>query len=256
MNIVRIYAGLGNQIFQYAFGRSMALNGIEVHYDLSWFKMPANPPRPFALNRFRTSIIAEDFRKQKTIHETDPMGYTFVPEYLTTENANFFGYWQHQKYVEKVLPILKQEFRLLPFLYGEKYLELKEKITLEESVGIHVRRGDYLTKGHVLLPIEYYKEAIRKVNGKLFIFSDDIEWCKEQFPSTSIFVREVDFLSFDLMRRCTHKIIANSTFSLWTAMLSDEPGRVIIAPRRWRLRDDQEEKINEQKFIPEHWIRI
>jgi len=262
MNVVKIYAGLGNQMFQYAFGKSMEANGIKVCYDLSWFAKPADPPRPFALNKFRTDISVGGFMNKKTIHESDSEGYTFNPEYLTMEDVNFFGYWQHQGYVQNVLPLLREHFKVRPKLYTERYLELKEQIVCSESIALHVRRGDYLTKGHHLLPIEYYAKALdmlveKKVEGKVYVFSDDVTWCKENFiGSHFVFVNEVDYLSFDLMRLCPHKIVANSTFSWWAAMVGDIYNGMTMAPLRWRLRDDQEEKIKEQGFIPEHWIRI
>jgi hypothetical protein len=254
MNIIKIYGGLGNQMFQYAFGRQMAENGIEVAFDISWSNQPHDPPRPYGLDKIRTTVQISSFIKTiPTIHEAD--FYRFNSVFQKLDNHNFFGYWQNIQYIQGILPQLKEEFKIRPDFLTDEYVRLKTKIVLEkESIALHIRRGDYLTKGHHLLPIEYYTEALKQVEGTLYIFSDDIPWCKTQFEN-AIFVDLPDYLCLDLMKTCTHKITANSTFSWWAGILGDTDGK-IFAPKRWRLNDKEENVIEEEKFIPTNWIRI
>lgn len=263
MNVIKLYGGLGNQMFQYAFGKLMEVQYDRiVRYDISWFSKPQQDViRLFQLNKFRTKLLSfpEGGMLPKTkISEGDQDYYMYNPQVLGLDNTYFFGYWQNRGYVEPILSILKEEFKVLNNLYTDTYIELKEQIISTESIGIHIRRGDYLTKGHHLLPISYYKEALSLIalelgTYQLFVFSDDIPWCKEQFPE-AIFVNEVDYLSFDLLRLCKHKIVANSTFSWWASMIAKSG--IIIAPIQWRLSDDQEERIKQQQLIPNTWIRI
>lgn len=86
------------------------------------------------------------------------------------------------------------------------------------SVSLHVRRGDYLTyvDHHPPVTKYYCEDALDYVGDydNLFIFSDDIKWCKENLKFKNItFIEEEDYLSLYLMSQCNHNIIANSSFS-------------------------------------------
>jgi len=256
MNIIKIFGGLGNQMFQYAFGKGMEAN---VAYDTSWSDKPHDPPRPYGLNKFRLGGITMVNANSglPIIHETDL--YRYNSEYQKLSNHYFFGYWQHVKYIEPILSVLKDEFKVQSMFLTEKYFNYKEQIFSGESVALHVRRGDYLTKGHHLLPLEYYKNALSIIKDeerecKIFVFSDDLEWCKVNIPN-AIYVDLPDYLSLDLMRYCTHIITANSTFSWWAGVLKVKSG-LVFAPLRWRLNDAEEDVINQEKFIPDNWLRL
>lgn len=253
MNVIKIYGGLGNQFFQYAFGKMMETNGIEVKYDLSWYydnsikihpKRWAAFPRPYRLDEFNTNVKVGSFLNQKTIREN---GVDL--SLLKTDNCNFQGYWSSFKYSEAILPVLRQEFSLRSISYTEEFLKVREAIAGVNSVSIHIRRGDYIGReGFQVLPLKYYFESLLKVKGDLFVFSDDIPWCKnnfkEDFFSRKItFVDLEDYLSLELMKLCKYNITANSTFSRWAAYLNDNPEKVVIAPPRWGLSD------KDDKFI-------
>ena len=257
MNVIKIYGGLGNQMFQYAFGRAMQLRGSDVAFDISWFNKPSTEvPRPYGLSRFRVSPKISPLLSQPVVHEDASTYYRYIADYLTKENTNFFGYWQNQQYIQPILPTLKEEFKLRKDQeFPVSFIQLREVILQKECVAIHIRRGDYLTKGHHLLPIEYYTTALLETGNSIpIVFSDDIPWCRQYFKG-AFFVEEPDYLSFDLMRLCKHKITANSTYSWWAAMLGKEDGK-IFAPKRWRLNDTEESTIEEEKFIPDNWIRL
>jgi len=111
---------------------------------------------------------------------------------------------------------------------------------------VHVRRGDAIGKEqwHPVQPIEYYQHAIEIVKewepGIVFIvFSDGIDWCKQNFPADFIFVSPehvaiadvVDHEELLLMRLCSEHIIANSSFSWWGSWLSGNPR--VVYPEDW-----------------------
>jgi hypothetical protein len=92
--------------------------------------------------------------------------------------------------------------------------------------------------------------------GQVYVFSDDIPWCRANFPKNFIFVDIIDYLAFDLMRVCKHHIIANSTFSWWAAYLNDNPDKVVISPKKWR-KDLNDPSTCDPMFInPTGWILL
>jgi len=95
----------------------------------------------------------------------------------------------------------------------------------------------------VITDNKYYKRAIDLLNNKvgdieLFIFSDDIEWCKRNisFQENQFFIEpniSNAFADIYLMSLCKHNIIVNSTFGWWGGALNDNPTRIIISPKIW-----------------------
>ena len=259
MNVIKIYGGLGNQMFQYALGLAMEKAGTKVQYETSWFNHPQTPPRPYSLDKYGIAIETGSFLFQSTIHENG-----FIPDLLKRNNINLFGYWQYLSYYETVWNQVRKIFQVSEQYYTKKYLGLKERIIKNNSLSVHVRRGDYVTiPGHVVLPFLYYLEALELMPDaeEIFVFSDDIPWCKEKFKKSYFdipitFVDVEEYLALDLMRLCKHKIIANSTYSWWAAMLSDNIFQKVIAPKIWRENPMEQVKMEDGSFIPNEWIRI
>ena len=132
----------------------------------------------------------------------------------------------------------------------------------DQSVSIHVRRGDYKNdKRFDLCSYVYYEKAVKYIlnvfredNIKFYIFSDgEID--------LSIFndicyqvIRHSEMCGIDLylMSKCKHNIIANSTFSYWGALLNENSRKIVVAPK-YAYR----EKALYRKFpVPEEWIKI
>lgn len=126
------------------------------------------------------------------------------------------------------------------------------KIVREESVAVHVRRGDYLhltKQGFYTLSISYYLESIKTINSKLknvtfYFFSNDIEWCKNNFG----YLDNTEFVDHEannnnnnnstiddlyLMMKCKHFIVSNSTYSLWACYFGMTENSVIVGPKKW-----------------------
>jgi hypothetical protein len=260
MNVIKLMGGIGNQFFQYAFGRAQKENGIRVTYDLSWMETRTSKhpvyPRPYRLNMFNTDVPANRFKDQHTIEEYK---VGFDMSLLKKDGFNFVGYWQYLDYFKDILPILKEEFKLKDTVKTAEFHKYRELIEGCESVAVHVRRGDYLLhrKGHFnTLPFKYYVDIVSRVKGSLFIFSDDIPWCKERFTRDYFdrditFVQSEDYLEFELMRLCKHQLTTNSTFSWWAGLLNDNPEKIVVCPDHW-LGEENSAHLH----YPEEWIKV
>lgn len=265
MNVVKMRGGIGNQMFQYAFGKVLALNNKQVAYDISWYvphrTETALYPRPFRLPFFQvTDLYIKDFVQGNAVVYEKRVG--FNPAVFTLKNENNFdGYWQYLPYYEGIIPQLKEEFQLRTDYYTDPFMKVAERIWNTESVAVHVRRGDYLLHRvgmFTSLPTKYYFDAFQYVKGDLFFFSDDIPWCKntflkEYFPNRRItFVDMEDYLCFELMRFCKYHITTNSTFSWWAAMLSDYKDKQVIRPRHYLGEPEEKSDLH----YPKHWVKI
>lgn len=220
MIIVQLQGGIGNQMFQYAAGRALAIrNNTHLKIDLSFLKngvLEENVDyRNYGLNNFCIieDIINEEdlnrfvrkskfFSKLKISWFNKKTGYRLpVPKifwqkghgydsefFSLPTNSYLIGYWQNVKFFAGREEIIKHDFmfRNLP---DESNALLLNRIKNCESVAIHIRRGDFKN-----LPVlgtidaRYYINAInylveKSVNPALFFFSDEMEWVKENFNS-------------------------------------------------------------------------
>ena len=250
MNVVKIYGGLGNQLFQYAFGKVQELNGTDVRYDLTWFKYERGDEwsyfgRLFRLQEFGLDVKSSLFLEQPTVLDAGK----YNPALLQLKNKNFFGYWSYFEYSHHILPLLRQEIQLKSEFYTDPYLKLKKEITSNESVSVHIRRGDYVGReGFYIIPPSYYYRLIREVPGNIYVFSDDLPYCRnvfrqEYFDRKLTFVDLPDYQCFDLMRQCSHNITANSTFSQWAAQLNPNPQKIVITPPKWEILREQQKLV-------------
>ena len=283
MIVVKIRGGLGNQMFQYAAGRMLALaNTCELKLDLSWFKLSLSDTtaRKYELGVFE---IAENFssftetaylRLASAIPFLTPCykkeaSFNFDPSILKSGvNTYLDGYWQSYKYFQLIHDVIQNDFKFKYPLTGEN-IRFAEQVTADaNSVAVHIRRGDYISNRnnvafHGICPLSYYSDAVERIRAQFaaahfYVFSDDPSWVRENFPCDSSFTI-VDHNTPDnaaedlrLMTLCKHHIIANSTFSWWGAWLCRNPGKVVIAPQRWF----NDPRMNSQDLIPDTWIRI
>jgi hypothetical protein len=234
MNVVKFAGGLGNQLFQYAFGQAIQQSsGAPTFYDKNWYVKPTDPLRPYLLDKFPLNISFADgdslerYREART--ENEPI--------WGRDNVAYSGYWQDPSYLTPTLTEqLRKAFHVKEEFYTDNFKTLLEDILSHNSIALHVRRGDFVNHPrHLVLSLSYYRSALLymssfKKDVKVFIFSDDIPWCKENFGEVT-FIEENDYLSFELMRACKHFIISNSTFSWWPAYLS--LNSTVIAPGNW-----------------------
>lgn len=289
MVIVKLNGGIGNQLFQFAFGKNIASqNKIKLKFDTTPFS--ADIDRSFKLKFFNidhgiadntdltyftknnTFIkrffnffeIAKPFRYKRYYKEN---GFKFNKNTKKLKSKNLYleGYWQSEKYFKDISEIIKKEITLKDGL-DKKFDDLVEKIKNNVSVSIHFRKSDYLLEKHSSiysnLDNNYYQKAIEIINKTtknplFFIFSDDVNWVKNniKLPSTSVFVsngKNKDYEELILMSKCKNNIIANSTFSWWGAWLNKNSYKTVIAPKNWF----KDKNTNTEDLIPNNWIKI
>jgi hypothetical protein len=158
------------------------------------------------------------------------------------------GYWQVHQIPESMADDLRREFSFREAPVG-KNLEMHRRIkNTENSVAVHIRRGDYTleAEGNIALPMTYYASAITQLTRELrdptfFVFSDDIDFARDNLPGdiAAVFVDHNSASSahedLRLMSSCRHHIIANSSFSWWGAWLGSGAAGIVIAPRNWMV---------------------
>ena len=228
MITVNIIGGLGNQMFQYAFGYAISkensikikldISGFDAYdlrdYELGLFNIEENselkPAYGFLLNQLNgknnTSII-KIFRKVlRGLLRFTKFYYQEKKEFVFDEDVfgikkdvYFYGYWQNEKYFKKYRKELLDIFTLKSI--HPKSIEYQQQIIKSEAVSLHIRRGDYVTDNHTnsvhgTCDVRYYKRAVMEVlkskkKAHFFIFSDDLDWAQSNldFIDNKTFIR-------------------------------------------------------------------
>lgn len=288
--------GLGNQMFQYALGRNLSLklntslkldltllknnnveNAILRDYDLKIFNIQENFATEKEIEYYNGKITNNYFLKGINKIKKKIQGhnlilqkfYHFDPEILKlSDNKCLVGSWQSYKYFVENSDIIKEDFKFKNELKG-KSLEIAQEIYGSNSICLNVRRGDYVThpiysKTLGFVGLEYYQKSIDYIktkikDPKIYIFSDEIEWCKENLKLEIPFYivgheyKGEKFSQYlQLMTLCKHFIIPNSTFAWWAAWLSNNQDKIIIAPKIWY----KDESYNTKDLLPDNWIKI
>ena len=287
MIISKIHGGLGNQMFQYATGRRIA-NDKKVALKLdttAYGNQPSSETvRKFELQNFNFKIdlaSADEIQKIKypfgifsksmrLIKQKVFRQYNigFRPAILKV-SGNYYldGYFKNEQYFKSIEEIIRQEFTLKEPLGPAGQAAQDDMLHTNLPVSLHIRRGDYVQDKNTLsyhgaLPLSYYESAISHLSQKigpfhLFVFSDDITWAKENlhtdFPTTFVSKPEIsDYQELILMSLCKHNIIANSSFSWWSAWLNSNPNKIVLAPKKWLAKTGNDF----YKEIPPSWIKL
>ena len=218
-----------------------------------------SPLRKFLKNKFlryvaHPRIVYEDPSRFNELSNT-----TGSPIWLV-------GHWQSEAYFRRINSIIINDFTFRTVVRDD-INELLTKIDSSVSVSMHIRRGDYLSDrktrsilhsldmGYYARAMDYFDSALK--HCRYFIFSDDLDWVRDRFPKSkeAILValnrgRE-SFIDMWLMSRCKHHVIANSTFSWWGAWLGGFNSKIVIAPRKWYLKES-----NYLSPIPQGWVKL
>jgi hypothetical protein len=284
--------GLGNQMFQYAAARTLSLRlKTELVIDLSFYELHRNKSwnRSYELDIFdlRTSVRNKNFKgvtmcRLKEIFEkfawkienllpfglfADICPFTYDNRFEQLKNGiMLFGYFQNETYFQNYVEEICQDFTFIQPL-NEQNQVIADEILACNSVSIHIRRGDYLSDKNAAntfanLSLAYYHAAIQHIinnvkEPRFFVFSDDMEWAKQQFDEYSCYFVNVNhgknsYNDMRLMSICKHNIIANSSFSWWGAYLNNHSEKIVIAPENWFI--DNEKNIS--NLLPKKWIKM
>ncbi len=282
--IVEMIGGLGNQMFQYAFGRALAerlgrplLLDIEgfANYPLRRFQLPrfgapcevaaGSLAKRLRLQRSRLGrFLPNTFKIQEIREKTH--AYQEVEPILQSRPAYLSGYWQTERYFFHRRQGVLEDFTLRAAPSGVN-AELLRQIQGSQAISLHVRRGDYVsnpttTAYHGVCGVDYYGEAAKRImqglaSPRFFVFSDDIAWAKENLrlnaPCTYIGHNgDEPWEDLRLMSACKRFVIANSSFSWWGAWLSEEKAKRVIAPMRWFATTEKDTRDQ----VPETWERL
>lgn len=293
MILVQLSGGLGNQLFQYAHGRSLAVaNGDELLLDLSQLQESQRPdtpttPRVYELHRYNVKAtvaapaIVQRFRKSiesggrkrrlmnwlRNMHVMKEGVGEYCP--LLRGNTYVLGTWQSESYFRDVRHLLDTELRLRVPLSAETQRSLT-RIESVNAIAIHFRRGDYVTNPdttafHGVCPPDYYRNGIAYMREKVenpvfFVFSDDVPAIRGELSGVSDVVfpaanpPERGHEDLALMAACKHHIIANSSFSWWGAWLAQTTSQIVVAPARWFL--DEAFQAQVSTLLPKHWVQL
>lgn len=276
MIIVRLWGGLGNQLFQYSFGQYIEGRGRQkVVYDIASFGTSDQ------LRKLEICSLIPDL-PLKNVRFTEYTGlknrlyrllFQCVNSYLTEKEFNikflenakgtFFlqGYWQDKIYAE----FFPRQRVIDKWKTPESLVTTESAIrSADTPVSLHVRRGDYFSSKNIgiygVCTEEYYEQAINRVelaikgNKSFFVFSDDLQWVKDHIslPMSTVFVSNYEVPQFAyiyLMSLCKVNIISNSTFSWWGAYLNRCVDKLVIAPSRWIFTSNE-------TLALDNWIKI
>lgn len=285
--IVELTCGLGNQMFQYAFAKALQKHlQVPVLLDKTWYDTQDNSTQ-FSLDIFnvdleyatntqiekakaRVSKLPGLLRKMFGLKKHNiaySQSFDFHDEYLLPNDFTYFsGFFQNAKYLKG----LEQELKSIFYYdsnnfsdFGKQRLELI--LQAKNSIFIHIRRGDYCKLGWEL-GMDYYKRAIQYImdrveEPKFFIFGATDMSFTEQFQknlglnennsvnlSEKTITQDNQHEDMFLMCYCKHAILANSSYSFWSAYLNNDANNIVIAPTPWLLDNDN--------IICDDWIKI
>ncbi len=247
--VMRLFGGLGNQLFQYAFLFALSRQGGKARLETSSYEH--DDKRVCELHHFRVSLPIEGgpppwaFRKSripaclrslfaapKYPHFREEKRHGFDPGLAAPPRRHtyFKGYFQTEQYFLHCREQLCREFRLKTPLTPEN-ARILEDIRSCCSISLHIRRTDYLSARQNLRPA---------------------------LPHVHVDINDggTGYFDLELMRNCRHHIIANSTFSWWAAWLNEHAEKIVIAPRIWFNREEGDRYHTDDALIPGSWLRI
>jgi len=265
---------LGNQMFQYA-----GLRGIAAHRGYDWVV-----PEPITygdsnyglFDCFKMSSVKKDNFGLLKAESLQTGCFHFNQDAFDRwpDATNLHDYFQSEKYFKNVEDIIRKDFTFKNDIMASCLEVMNE---YEDPIFIHVRRGDYVNQpdNHPPLPVSYYKNALEKYfkdDTPVFVFSDDLDWCRENFKDDRFLIPTenqlyeqtadtndgrvksfVPYYDLCMMSLCIGGIIANSSMSWWGAWLIETPTAPIVAPVPWFGKNYSH--YNMDDLIPVGWFK-
>ena len=286
--VVHLVGGLGNQMNLYVFGKALQHKGFDVVFDarVGGYKGHAKEYlvmkegggnfkksikiRNLELINFDISLpidlnfdkelffdLVDKDRAKIPANERLKYPYKFLmnsEQVYSLDNIapyTYFNGYGNVSYLKLLHSEIRKDFQLKVPLSPSNTALKKHILDTQDSIFLHIRRGDYLVLKHIYVQLggKYYSGAITHIKSKIakphiFVFSNDIVWCERQFLATlsDECKKGVGFefvvnngegnaaQEMELMRSCQHAIIANSTFSWWAGYLIDNPNKIVLAP--------------------------
>lgn len=288
MIIVPLQGGLGNQMFQYAFGRGVS-TALDRRLVLDLTMLPTGKGehrRTYGLDVFpiRSGVLrlglgrdergngvvsasgraARRMLRRRILAEPESdalVGLEEIPAGL----AICVGYWQSPTYFEGIRAEIRQELTP-PIPVGSGAARVLDEAGDEPLIAVHVRRGDYVQRRgvsafHGARSADYFHRAVHSIvdrtgdRASVVVLSDDPAWADAnlRFRVRTIHAELQHPLptveALAVMSRCQHHVIANSSFSWWGAWLAEHPDQRVVYPRKWFASRD----VDPQFRFPVHW---
>ena len=277
MIFLQVKGGLGNQLFQYSVayflqkrigsdlcldyssakvGKLLKSSGVKKSFtfrdiQLECFYLDSHRIQSSAFTFFIDKIVKKISKSKgftgrkivKVLREEDKDCRENNQDILETADGShdiiLSGYWQNIHYIDPIRNDLIRQLKMKLNTCCE-YNETQKVILSCESIGVHVRRGDFVALGWDK-GADYYVNAMNAAretipNARFFFFSDDMEWVKENLfdrdDSTLVTISEndADVKEFSLLSNCKNQIISESTFGWWAAYLNENPQKQVFIP--------------------------
>lgn len=269
----------GNNLFQYAAGRALALrHRTELVLDGSWadkiierqFRHLLRLPIQATYER-RHTWFKRITRKIVGIGPASfHLGPVFIDDTYVTrpdlhhapDNAMLIGFYQSSDHFSDFSDTIRNELDPSHIQIPGKSFLFEEQLRSKTTVSIHIRRGDYLNIGTTqCLDNDYHERAIQYLqqrfeNLQFCVFSDEIDWCRSRFSGSEFLFSDFKDAALDplhdirLMSSCSHHIIANSSYSWWGAWLNPKAGKTVISPAIWMT------GVPANGIIPSDWVQL
>lgn len=262
--IVQISEGLGNQMFQYAAGRALALrNDVPLYLDIY---------SQYRINHFNREYLLDNFKidgiiVNKVLSFVGNIGSVFqelnkgkyqrvgqmyfersksVDMNLIKTKINkpfyLFGFWQNEEYFEDFKDSIKNDFQRKTPVSSDS-LTLSQEMNKRQSVCVHLRTYYEITNTNFKKKIKYYEDAIARMKDEVpdayfYIFTDNpnigdydinmnVPHSFVHINTNRGYLGAIDDLW--LMNQCKHHILSSSSFSWWGAYLADSKnGKVFV----------------------------
>ena len=253
MITAKLVGGLGNQMFIIATAYALAIdNNDECAFDLSQNPVfQGNGAYTYKENIFKKVKELSPLWKPNVIYKEPSFSHTPI---LYQKDMILNGYFASGKYFNRhrddIITLFKDTATIDSI-----------KTSFENSVSMHVRRGDYLRFSDVYIQPTpyYYNKALEFLHRhqnieRVYVLSDDIRWCKENLsdPRMEFIDTGIDYLDLYTMSLCKHNILANSSFSWWGTYLNQNDDKIVIAPKVWFKK--KELQVND--IFCDNWITI
>lgn len=238
------HGDIGNQLFQYA---TLISLGKDFGYEV---KIPRHSSYFSEDHKKIVNYLTEGFKiiskylEEKEIecikNYYDEPSFNYTPVYNLLDNTSIQGYFQSEKYFLHNKQFILQNLQFKNEIV-EEAIKNYDINFIKKSCFLHVRRGDYIRQSTYYhnLDINYYQKSLDLINPEyISIFSDDIQWCHENFNfldqnKIKYISNSNPFLDLYLMSQTQNCVIANSSFSWWGAWLNQNQNKTIIAPKNW-----------------------
>lgn len=284
--IVRVSQGLANRMFQLAYAFSLKEKGYDVKIDYlrrnkfvheaievgNIFNIELKEARMEEIKKLRGDdcIINKILRHIPFFSSCRiiPFSEPYKEEYSKFSHDTYvIGTFQSQNFFMNIKDFIKKVYTF-PQLVDNRNLELASKMAQDNSVAIHVRKGfDY--QKEILqntCQIEYYQNAISYLNKNVenpvfYIFTDNPKWVKANIKDCTYTLIDwnpttgkSNYLDMQMMSLAKHNIIANSTYSWWSAWLNSNINKIVVAPANWY--NPKFYKLKNIDIVPNDWVRF